>query len=152
MERMEAWVRLGAALVCADGNVTPEEIDSMASLASTLARVDGATARRYLDEARGGTAPAFESVLAGLGASSPDRAIEGLRKCYRIVVADGEEHPAEVALLRSAAERLLGAGNGERAVAFLRRDHETAQLRDALENAAFDAGCKVELVQAGAEA
>ncbi len=147
MQRLEAWMRFGAVLVCADGVVSAEELDSMASLASTLAGTDDATARRYLDEAKAGTGPSTEEVIAALGASSADRAIELLRRCYRIVVADGEEHATETVLLRAAAERLLGKGNGERALSFLRRDHEAAQQRDALEDAAYEAGCIIELDQ-----
>ena len=144
MKRMDAWVRFGAALACADGKVTTEEASSLAALAATLAKLDEATALRYLEEARDGSAPSITSVIDALGASSPDRAIEGLRWCYRIIVADGEEHPAETSVLRLGAAKLLGAGNEDRAVAFLRNDHATVGLRDVLENAAFEAGCQIE--------
>ena len=72
-----------------------------------------------------------------------DAAIEGLRWCYRIVRADGVEHDAEVALLERAGARFFGGDAGARTVEFLRQDHRTILLREALEESAFAAGVRV---------
>ena len=145
MDRMEAWVRLGAELACADGSLLPEETVELASLASSLAGMDEARAIELVRETHRRQGPDLEQVLAGLGASSPDRAIEGLRWCYRVVVADGFEHAAEVAVLRRACGALLGTQNEERALAFLRLDHDAVRLRHDLEEAAFTAGKQIEI-------